>query len=65
VRLVHAEALHASGEEAAARAALREAWDDLQARAAAIEAPAARRAFLEEVPEHARVGALRREWLGG
>jgi hypothetical protein len=65
VRLVHAEALHASGDEAAAHAALREAWDDLSARAARIDDPAARRAFLEEVPENARVAALYREWLGG
>jgi tetratricopeptide (TPR) repeat protein len=64
VKLVHAEALHASGEEAAAHAALRETWTDLQARAARIDDLAVRRAFLENVPEHARVAALYREWLG-
>jgi tetratricopeptide (TPR) repeat protein len=65
VKLAHAEALRASGEEAAAGAALREAWTDLEARAARIDDPAARRAFLEEVPEHARVAARYGEWLGG
>jgi predicted negative regulator of RcsB-dependent stress response len=63
VRLVHAEALHAAGEVAAAHTALREARDDLLARAALVEDPAVRRSFLEAVPENARVLLLAREWL--
>jgi serine/threonine protein kinase len=62
-RLLHAEALHASGDPDGARAALRVALDDLQARAARIDDAAARRRFLDDVPENARVVLLAREWL--
>jgi predicted negative regulator of RcsB-dependent stress response len=64
VRLVHAEALHAAGEVSAAHAAIREARDDVQARAALVEDPSARGSFLEAVPENARVLSLAKEWLG-
>jgi hypothetical protein len=62
VRLVHAEALAAAGNHAAARAALGEARDDLLARAARIEDLEVRRRFLAEVPENARVVALSEAW---
>ena len=62
VRLLHAEALHASGDLTGARAALRVAADDLQARAARIDDDDARRCFLD-VAENARVVLLAREWL--
>jgi hypothetical protein len=64
LRLVHAEALDAAGERDAARAALREAWDDLDAKAARIDDVEVRRRVLEAVPENARVIALARAWLG-
>jgi hypothetical protein len=63
VRLLHAEALRASGDLPAARAALLAACDDLRARAARIDDPDARARFLA-VPENARVLALSQEWLG-
>ncbi|AUX24233.1 protein kinase [Sorangium cellulosum] len=62
--LTRAEALDAAGEAEAARAALREAREDLLTRAARIEDPAYRRSFLERVPEHARTLLVAREWLG-
>ncbi len=58
VRLVCAEALAAAGEHESARAALRAAGEDLEARAARIEDVEVRRRFLEDVPENARVRAL-------
>jgi tetratricopeptide (TPR) repeat protein len=54
VRLVHAEALRATGCESAARAALGAARDRLLAVAARIDDAALRRCFLENVPENAR-----------
>jgi hypothetical protein len=63
VRLVHAEALHAAGEVAAAHAVLREAQGDLQARAALVDDHDARARFLEAVPENARVLLRAQEWL--
>ncbi|HEV8324555.1 MAG TPA: serine/threonine-protein kinase PknK, partial [Myxococcota bacterium] len=60
VRLVHAEALRAAGQPAAARDALTAAAAQLQARAARLADPATRRAFLEQIPEHARTLALAR-----
>jgi hypothetical protein len=64
VRQVYAEALEAAGDHAAARAELAEARDDLAALAACIGDAEARRSFLEDVVENARVMALAREWLG-
>jgi tetratricopeptide (TPR) repeat protein len=62
VRLAHAEALHAVGEDAAARRAIAAAEQRLLERAAAIGDPAWRSLFLEAVPEHARTVALAAEW---
>jgi eukaryotic-like serine/threonine-protein kinase len=64
VRLVHAEALHATGARDAARAAIGEARARLLAIAERIAAPEHRRSFLETVPENARTFALARAWLG-
>jgi hypothetical protein len=63
VRLVVAEALAAAGQGDEARAVLREARDDLQERADRIADADARRRFLADVPENARVTALARAWL--
>ena len=54
VRLVHAEALQASGDEAAGRAAIEEAKRELLGRAEKIRDESRRRSFLERVPENAR-----------
>ncbi|HWU88329.1 MAG TPA: hypothetical protein VN253_13680 [Kofleriaceae bacterium] len=64
VRLVHAEALHATGAQEAARAAIGEARARLIAVADKIPDPEYQRSFLETVPEHARTLALARAWLG-
>jgi eukaryotic-like serine/threonine-protein kinase len=64
IRLAHAEALHATGDLAAARAAIAEARAHLLAVAARIEDPTYRRSFLEEVPVNARTFARARAWLG-
>jgi hypothetical protein len=64
VRLVHALALDAAGDRAAAAAALAAARARLHARAALVADPALRASFLQEVPENARTLALAREWLG-
>lgn len=64
IDLVHAEVLEACGEHAAAREALRAAWDNLRARAARIDDATVRRRFLEDVPENARTVTRAREWLG-
>jgi hypothetical protein len=58
IQVVHAEALAAAGEAEASRAELLSAHADLQQRAARIDDPAVRRAYLEAVPEHARLSAL-------
>jgi hypothetical protein len=60
VRLVHAEALRAAGQRAAAQEALAAAAAHLHARAARLGDPDTRRAFLEQIPEHARTLALAR-----
>jgi tetratricopeptide (TPR) repeat protein len=65
VRLVHAEALLAAGEIDAALGVLAAARDRLLALAARITDPAARRRFLEAVPEHARTLELARCRLAG
>jgi eukaryotic-like serine/threonine-protein kinase len=64
VRLVHAEALHATGAHDAAGRAIAEARTRLFAIAARIPDPAYRQSFLESVPENARTLALARAWLG-
>jgi ATP/maltotriose-dependent transcriptional regulator MalT len=65
VRLVLAEAIHATGDIAAARAALAAAKRRLLDRAAMIQNAAdagVRRRFLENVPEHARTLELAQQW---
>jgi tetratricopeptide (TPR) repeat protein len=61
IHLAQAEVLDALGDRAAARAAIRAARDALQARAAALD-DATRRAFLEKVPDNARILALAAAW---
>lgn len=63
-RLVHAEALHATGDTERAKRALAEARSVLLARAAAVVDPGLRASFLERVPENTRTLALAEEWLG-
>jgi len=63
VRLVHCEALHATGAHAAARRAIAAARDRLFAIAGRIGDPAYRQSFLEEVPENARTLKLAGAWL--
>ncbi|WP_437675560.1 serine/threonine-protein kinase [Sorangium sp. So ce131] len=65
VRVVHAEALWATGDQEGARRALAEAEARLEERAGTIADPAWRASFLERVPEHARTAALRRAWGRG
>jgi eukaryotic-like serine/threonine-protein kinase len=60
VRAAYVEALRAAGDEHAARVALREALERLNARAAAIDDPALRRSFLERVPDNRRLVELGR-----
>ncbi|WP_437877924.1 protein kinase domain-containing protein [Sorangium sp. So ce513] len=62
--LVRAEALEACGARDEARAAIAAARDRLLKRAGRIANPAWRASFLENVPEHARIQALARAWLG-
>ena len=63
VRLVHAEALEAAGQHAAARVELAEACDNLAARAARILDAATRQSYLTRVAENARVAALSEAWF--
>lgn len=63
VRLAHAEALHATGDLAAARRAIADARTHLFAIASKIRDPAYRQSFLDNVPENARTLALARTWL--
>jgi tetratricopeptide (TPR) repeat protein len=63
IRLVYAEALHATGAGAAADLAIAAARDRLFARAQKIADPSRRAGFLERVPENARTMALARAWL--
>jgi tetratricopeptide (TPR) repeat protein len=60
--LVWAEALWATGDEAGAIEAIRDARDELVTRAARMGDTAARESYLNEVPEHARTLRLAREW---
>jgi eukaryotic-like serine/threonine-protein kinase len=62
IRLVHAEALHATGNLEAARQAILEAQARLLARAAKISDPGLRAGFLERVPENARTLAAASSW---
>ena len=52
------------GETAAAMQSIRTAHDDLMARATRIEDPTYRRRFLDDVPLHARILGLARDWRG-
>jgi tetratricopeptide (TPR) repeat protein len=65
VRLIHAEALHATGAHDAARSAIARARDQLLAIASRITDPDHRQSFLEAVPENARTITLARSWLAG
>jgi eukaryotic-like serine/threonine-protein kinase len=64
IRLVHAEALHATGAHDAARRAITDARARLLAIADRIVDPHHRQSFLEAAPENARTLALARTWLG-
>ena len=64
VRLIHAEALHATGAHAAARTAIDPARARLLAIAARIADPGYRDSFLAQVPENARTLDLAEAWLG-
>ncbi len=61
VQLAMIETLAASGDALAARAVLERAKGRLLERAAEVDEPALRRAFLEGVAEHARILALARK----
>jgi hypothetical protein len=62
-RLVHVEALEATGDHAAACRALTTALDRVVANAGKVGAPELRHSFLEAVPENARTLALAAQWL--
>jgi len=62
VRLVWAEALHASGRRQDASEAILDARDRLMTRAERIRDPSLRKSFLENVPENARTLELSRTW---
>jgi len=64
VRLVHAEALRATGAYDAARHAIAEARARLLTIAERITDPAYQKSFLEDVPENVRTLALARAWVG-
>jgi hypothetical protein len=64
VRVVHAEALHATGDHDAARRAIAAARARLLAIAGRIAEPTYRTSFLAAVPENARTLTLASEWLG-
>ncbi|WP_437319394.1 protein kinase domain-containing protein [Sorangium sp. So ce385] len=64
VRLAHAEALHATGDRGAARAAIATARAHLLAIVHKIADPSYKKSFLENVPENTRTVALARAWLG-
>jgi hypothetical protein len=63
VRLVHAEALHATGAHDAARSAIGDARARLLAIAERIGHPDYKQSFLENIPENVRTLALARAWL--
>jgi hypothetical protein len=64
VRLAHAEALHATGAQDAARHAIADARARLFTIADRIVDPEYKTSFLDNVPENARTLALARAWLG-
>jgi hypothetical protein len=64
LRMIRAEALHATGAHDAARRAIAEARAHLLGVAGRIGDPAVRQTFLDSVPENARTLALARMWLG-
>jgi eukaryotic-like serine/threonine-protein kinase len=64
IRLVHAEALAASGRRSEAAAAIASARDSLLARADRIHDPAWRERFLRSAPDSDRTLHLARQWLG-
>jgi eukaryotic-like serine/threonine-protein kinase len=64
VRLAYAEALEATGDRMAARAAIAEARERVLAKATRIEEPSRRKTFLENMRENARTLSLARAWLG-
>jgi len=64
VRLAYAEALEATGDHAAACAAIAVARERLLAITARMPEPGYRKSFLEEVPENVRILALATTWLG-
>jgi tetratricopeptide (TPR) repeat protein len=63
LRLARARALAASGDEAAARDAIRTAREGLLGRAARLAEADRRRSFLEDVPENTETLRLAAEWL--
>jgi tetratricopeptide (TPR) repeat protein len=62
--LVHAEALHATGDHAGARELIAAMRAALLERTERIGDPAFRKSFLEAVPQNARLLARAKEWLG-
>jgi tetratricopeptide (TPR) repeat protein len=62
-RLVHFEALYATGAHEAAREAILKANERLHTNAAKIGDPVYQKSFLENVPENARTLELAKEWL--
>lgn len=62
IRLTHAEALRAAGQDVAARSAIRAAHDFLTTSAMQIDDEKLRHSFLTRVPENARTVELAREW---
>jgi serine/threonine protein kinase len=62
LRLVHAECLDATGDRAAARAAIAGARERIQRIAAEIDDPEYCQSFLHAVPENARTLALSQRW---
>ncbi|MBI4703691.1 MAG: AAA family ATPase [Deltaproteobacteria bacterium] len=65
VRLVWAEALDATGDREAARAAIAAAHERLLERASRIDDEELRASFLERVPENARTMELAQRWCAG
>jgi hypothetical protein len=63
VDLAMAEALHASGDVAKARAWIEGARERLRDRAEKLS-PDRRHGYLEVAPEHARIEQLAAEWIG-
>jgi tetratricopeptide (TPR) repeat protein len=62
LRLVHAEALYATGDHERGRQAMSEAYTWLCRQAEQIENPAWRQSFLDRVAEHRRIAELARAW---